>query len=64
MIFMIFFANILDFTNKLDYLKFSLRQRYGIDFGVSLFSLVKFSLFELFEDYNAMYASGATSCES
>ena len=62
--YIIFFANILDPTNKLEYLEFSLSQIYRSDFSGSLFSLVKFCLFELFKDYNVMYAPVVTSCES
>ena len=59
--FIIFFANILDPTHKLEYLEFSLLQMHGQQIGSTLYSLVKSSLFELFDDYKAMYTSTTES---
>ena len=59
--FIIFFANILDPTNKLEYLEFSLLQMHGQHIGSRLYSLIKSSLFELFDDYKAMYTSAIES---
>ena len=56
--FIIFFASSLDPTNKLDYLEYSLGQIYGDD-GSILFFLIKSLMFELFEDYKALYCRGS-----
>ena len=65
--FLIFFANILDPTSKLEYLEFSLLQMYGDSSGSRLYQLVKASLFELYEDYNRLYGSNVptgSECQS
>ena len=55
---MIFFANILDPTCKLEYMDFSLSQMYSEVLGANLFASVKSDLYELYADYVAVYESG------
>ena len=55
--FLIFFANVLDPTCKLEYMKFSLSQMYGEVFGLNLLASVKCALNELYADYAAVYES-------
>ena len=50
--YLIFISNILDPTDKLEYLEFSLKSMYGDYEGVILFENVKAALYELFYDYN------------
>ena len=52
---MIFFANILDPRDKLEFIEFSLTQFYGQSISGSLFSHVRNALYELFDDYVALY---------
>ena len=56
---LIFIANVLDHRDKLDFMKFSLEKIYGQSIGGSLFSTIKFAVYELFDDYVALYASTA-----
>ena len=55
--FIIFFANILDPTNKLEYMEFSLVQIFGLIRGGSFFASVKFALTKIYLDYAASYQS-------
>ena len=55
---MIFFANILDPTCKLEYMEFSLSQMYGELYGANLLSTVKYALYELYADYIVVYEFG------
>lgn len=59
--FLIFFANILDPSLKLSYMEFSLSQLYGEVKGGSIFSVVKYALYELYNDYVTVFKSGSTS---
>ena len=52
--FIIFFAYILDPTNKVEYLGFSLSQMYG-EGGSRFYDLIMSSLVQFFEDYKAFY---------
>ena len=56
---LIFIANVLDPRDKLEFMEFSLEKIYGQSIGGSLFSTVKFAVYELFDDYVALYASTA-----
>ena len=50
---LIFIANILDPRDKFEYMEFSLNTIYGEI--LSIFNRVKCSLYELFDDYIALY---------
>ena len=58
---LIFIANILNPKDKIEYIKFSLNTIYGEILGGSIFNSVKCSLYELFEDYVAMYKLDSNS---
>ena len=52
---LIFIATILDPRDKIEYMKYSLKEVYGPTVGGNLFISVKNALYELFTDYSSLY---------
>lgn len=59
--FIIFFANILDPRDKVEYMQFQLNQMYGDDQGKACFEKVKSKLELLFQEYVSTYSESSTT---
>ena len=61
---LIFLANNFDSQDKLEYMEFSLKQMYGDDTGLTIYLILKFDLYTLFDEYVLEYSNISSGSNS